>query len=522
LSLGDLLITRQSVLGSSTHEKIAVVDAEKSLSFESLNSRVRRLCHAIASLGLSSEDRVSLLGYNRSEYIEAYLAAAKGAFVLVPLNFRLAPEELVFIVNDSGARVLIVDEDHLTIAEQLKDRLTTVEHLIVLGRTDSPGMVAYETLLSSSPESEPDLDPSPNCLLFILYTSGTTGLPKGVMLTHGNNLAHTEIMATVLGLKENDVTLHVCPFFHIASVWIILTHLFRGCTNIVLPKFDAGKVYRSLAEYPITNINLVPTMLYDLIRAPEAVRYKPNLLRLILYGAAPMPSSVLARGVEIFGPIFAQVYGLTEASPVLTYLPKEDHMYEGTLAERISSCGRPVPGVTVRVVDEDARDVPPGQVGEIIARGDTVTPGYWRRPEETSAAIQNGWFQTGDLARVDEAGYLYLVDRKKDMIISGGENIYCREIEKVLERHPAVREAAVVGTAHEKWGEVPEVWIVLSQDSVITAEELTGWCRSHLAHYKIPKSFRLVPCLPKSPSGKILKKEIRAKARSQKRNTGEP
>jgi fatty-acyl-CoA synthase len=223
-----------------------------------------------------------------------------------------------------------------------------------------------------------------------------------------------------------------------------------------------------------------------------------------------MSRSVLEKGVEIFGPIFAQVYGLTEASPVLTYLPREEHALDG---ERLRSCGRPIPGVEVRVVDEIGRNVEPGRVGEIVARGPTITPGYWRRPEETAATIRKGWLQTGDLATVDREGYISLVDRKKDMIISGGENIYCREVEMALEKYAGVEEAAVIGLSDPKWGEVPEAWVVLSPGSEITAGELQEWCRSHLAHYKIPKSFQFVPSLPKSPSGKILKKEIRERGR---------
>lgn len=510
MSFGDLLVTRHSAPGSKTRKKAAVIDAGCSLSFHQLNLRVNRLCHALSSLGLKSEDRVAFLAYNRSEYVEAYLAAAKGAMVPVPLNFRLTVDELAFIVNDAEARALVVDEEHLGIAEQLESRFTAVEHVIVLGNTPPLGMIAYEDLLSSAAEAEPDLNPSPDSLLFIMYTSGTTGMPKGVALTHRNNQAHTELMTRVLDLQENEVTLHVCPFFHIASLWVILTHLYRGCTNIILRKFDAAEVFSMLARHPVTNMNVVPTMLYELVRADEARAYRADSLRLILYGAAPMPRPVLKKGFEIFGPIFAQVYGLTEASPVLTYLPREDHALDG---ERLRSCGRGVPEIEVRVVQEDGRVVEPGRVGEVIARGPTITPGYWRQAEETAAAIRNGWLRTGDLATVDRGGYIYLVDRKKDMIISGGENIYCREIEMVLEKCVGVEEAAVIGLSDPKWGEVPEAWIVLSQSRETTAKELQEWCRSHLAHYKVPKSFRFVSSLPKSPSGKILKKEIRVKAR---------
>jgi long-chain acyl-CoA synthetase len=317
-------------------------------------------------------------------------------------------------------------------------------------------------------------------------------------------------MARVLDLGEDEMTLHVCPFFHIAAVWMILIHLSRGCTNVILPKFEPEAVYQALSRYPITNLNIVPTMLFDLVRAGGAADYRQRTLRLILYGAAPMPDATFRKGTEVFGSVFAQIYGLTEASPVLTWLPKEDHALEGPLAARLRSCGRAVPGVEVAVVDELGRSLGPGEVGEIVARGATVFPGYWKNPDATSAAIHNGWLRTGDLARRDEEGYIYLVDRKKDMIISGGENIYCREIEAVLERHPVVEEVAVVGLRDERWGEVPQAWIVPSDEPLPLAEELQSWCDARLARFKVPKSFRFVSSLPKGPSGKVLKKEIRS------------
>ena len=433
--------------------------------------------------------------------MEAYLAAAKGGFALVPINYRLIGREVAYIINNSEPITLIYEEEYQGLVKITSSDISSVKNFIPMSR--------YEELISKSPAHEPEVLISEEDIVCIMYTSGTTGLPKGAVMTHKNWLSHTVNMVLELNISSEDVTLNVTPFFHVATIWPMLTHLYMGGTNVILSRFEPKAVLETLERERITTCNLVPTMIIQMLECSDINRYDLSSIRWLGYGASPMPVEVLRRAIAIFGKKLVQVYGLTEACPLLTLLPAEEHILEGPKARRLTSCGREIINVEVRVVDEGGKDVAPGRVGEIIARGDIIIKGYWRMPEETASTIRDGWLYTGDLATVDEEGYIYIVDRKKDIIISGGENISSREVEEALYSHPAVLEAAVIGVPDKVLGEAVKAVVVLKEGVRATEAEIIEHCKGRLAGYKRPRSVDFVESLPKSAAGKILKRELR-------------
>jgi long-chain acyl-CoA synthetase len=360
----------------------------------------------------------------------------------------------------------------------------------------------------------PDFDPvqlDEGELLGLFYTSGTTGEPKGVMLTHRNVHSNVDHSDLVFQYFPDDIYLHAAPMFHLADGAAVFSNTARGATQAFTPRFDPTEVLEVISRERVTTTVLVPTMINFLLQHPNREAYNLSSLRQITYGASPIAPEILRRSMEVFGCRFTQGYGLTEASPLLTVLSGEDHA--ATMEHDmhlLASCGKPVPGVEVRVVSADGRDVRPGEVGEIIARGSNIMAGYWKRPEDTESAIRDGWLHTGDLATVDAEGYLYLVDRKKDMIVTGGENVFSTEVESVIYKHPGIREAAVIGVPDETWGEAVHACVTLKDDHHVSEEELIDYCRDYLPTYKLPRSVEVLEGeLPKGGTGKILKKELR-------------
>lgn len=487
-------------------EKVAVIFAENRFTFTQFADRVHRLANGLMKLGMLKGDRVAMLAQNCHQYMEAYFAVAQAGLVLVPINYRLTGREVFYILNHSEANALIYQEEYRDLVLSIARGLTSVKQFICLDRE-------YEELLAAVSPRVPIVQVSEDDLVCIMYTSGTTGQPKGAAMTGKNWLAHTVNMILELAVAHEDVTLHIVPFFHIASIWPMLTHFYVGGTNVIIKAFEPELVLEIFEKEKITTCNAVPTMIIQLLECPDAGRYDYSSLKWLGYGASPMPLEVLKRAMKLFGPKLLQVYGLTEANPLLTILPVREHILDGPeeIVKRLSSCGREIINVHVRVVDEQGKDVVSGQVGEIIARGDNIIKEYWRNPEETAATIRDGWLYTGDLASVDEAGYIYIVDRKKDVIISGGENISSREVEEVVYTHPAVLEAAVIGVPDEKWGEAVKAIIVLRPGKQASEGEILDICRKNLAPYKRPKSIEFVDSLPKSGAGKILKRELREK-----------
>jgi long-chain acyl-CoA synthetase len=500
---------KESVAANPT--KAAAICAGARLSFKEIDDRINRLSNALVQLGLASGDRVAILSLNCHRFLELYFAVPQLGAVVVPINFRLPPSEVKYILDHSGARAIAVDDALAPIVEAVRSDLILVEHFISISDTGREGYIAYEDLIAAGSNEFAAPDTSEDDLLGLFYTSGTTGEPKGVMLTHKNmlsNIAHSE---GVFNYVQDDIYLHAAPMFHLADGAAVFSNASRGATQAFTPRFDPAAVLDIIARERITTIVLVPTMINFLLQVPGIESFDLSSLRQITYGASPIAPDLLRRAMRVFNCSFAQGYGLTEASPLLTVLNAEDHIVTDQAGERrLASCGKPVPGVAVRVVKEDGSDAGPGEVGEIIARGPNIMAGYWKRPEDTALTVQDGWLHTGDLATVDEEGYLYLVDRKKDMIVTGGENVYSTEVEAALYEHPSIKEAAVIPVQDADWGEAVHACIALRDGCALGEQEVIEFCRERLASYKLPRSIEFIEGeLPKGGTGKILKKELR-------------
>jgi long-chain acyl-CoA synthetase len=484
-------------------------------TYSQLGHRVHLLAYALNELGIKPGDRVAIYQLNCSQFLETVYACFRLGAVIVPLNTRLAADELVFIINDAECKAFITDDQLQPLAASFKSRLIGIEHFVAVGGGE--GFSDYEMLLAAHVNAAsplpPESDASDEKLAGLFYTSGTTGLPKGVMLSHRNlwmNALHT---LAVRAPESNLNFLHAAPMFHLATFPAVINVTVNGGTHTILQKFDLKAMMELIESAKVTSTVLVPTMVNFLIHHPDFNKHDLSSLRRITYGAAPMPVELLKRAMNLLPNVeFSQGYGQTESSPLLTSLQHEDHITEGEerLTRRLASCGRPVAGVEVEIQKDDGMFAQPGEVGEVIARGPNVMMGYWKRPEETAATLRDGWLHTGDMAVMDEDGYIYLVDRKKDMIISGGENVYSSEVENVVYQHPSVREAAVIGVPDDKWGEAVTAIIAIKPGALLTENELIEFCAARLADYKVPKrvEFREGE-LPKSGTGKILKKELR-------------
>jgi len=489
-------------------DKTAFVGEDGSYTFEQVNRRINSLVHALADLGVQKGDRVGILAYNCPRSFEVF-GLAKAGRVCVPLNHRSVGRELAYLINNSGMSSLIVGREFVDVVNSICHELDEVRNLICLD-AEVEGMSSYEQLIARYPSDEPADDVAPDDPAALYYTSGTTGHPKGATHTHKSLLA--EIAVHQGSFASDDVVLCVMPFFHVGGS---AAHLFPafayGATSVIHKGFDETDVLEAIEKKKVTYVGLVPAMIIRLLEHPNLDEYDLSSLRTIMYVGAPMPPEALRRGLERFGQVFSQLFGQTETLNVAV-LRKEDHIVEGSAKEvrRLESAGQPFGQGEMRIVDGQGRDVPPGDVGEILARSDRMMTGYWRMPEETAETIEeDGWLHTGDVGRLDEDGYVYLVDRKKDMIISGGENIYSREVEDVLYMHAAVLEAAVVGVPDEKWGESVKAVVVLKDGKEASEEEVIDFCKEHLASYKKPRSVEFRDALPKTGSGKIKKAEIR-------------
>ncbi len=498
----------------------AFVCGHQRITFYQFNARVNRLIRSLQHSGVRKGEVIGILSWNCLEYTDLYGAAMKGGFIASPFNPRLHPGELEYLINYSEANTLFVGPELLDTVERLKPHLSKVMNYVCL-EGSAPGMVSYDELLSGEESGEPDADVGKDDPVIILYTSGTTGLPRGALYTHAQKLDNTRIKALEMGTKLGDRHLMVLPFFHIGGDSHVWPFFLTGGCNVILPNrsLDPVTVLKTIQEEKVTDMQLVPTQLSALLSHQDLKKYELKSLNRIYYAASPMPMELLRRGLEVFGPIFAQGYGQTESGPQICTLPKEAHRVLDKPAEEqkvLASCGQPSLGVHVRLVDKDNHDVGPGAVGEIIAQSDSIMMEYWRKPKETAETIVDGWLHTGDLAYYDEKGFIYIVDRKKDMIVSGGENVYSREVEDVLYKHPAIGEAAVVGVPDPRWVERVHAVIVLKANTPATGEEIIAFCKKHIASYKAPKSVEFVESLPKNPQGKILKKTIRLKYRTPK------
>ncbi|WP_339952072.1 long-chain fatty acid--CoA ligase [uncultured Albimonas sp.] len=473
--------------------------------------RVARVAGGLRELGAAEGERVAILSLNSDLYLEAYLAVAWAGAVIVPLNVRWSAIENRDALEDCRARVLIVDR---AFAELGAEIAADVHGLALVyadtGETPS-GMVAWERLATAS-DPIPDAMRKAGDLAGIFYTGGTTGRSKGVMLSHGNLTANA-FNALAEGLFDASCTyLHAAPMFHLANGAAMVSLLMSGGSNRMIRAFSPDAVLTAIQDEKITDVLLVPTMIQMLVDHPTVGDYDLGSLRRVVYGASPISEAVLDRATKALpGVEFVQAYGQTELSPIATLLHWKEHVGEARAAGRHRSAGRATLGCEVRIVDPDDTPVPAGAVGEICVRGDVVMMGYWERPEETAAALKGGWMHTGDGGYLDEDGFVFVVDRVKDMIITGGENVYSVEVENALAQHPAVAQAAVIGIPHEHWGEQVHAVVHLAPGAEVDEAELIAHCRARIAHYKAPRSVELrAEPLPLSGAGKILKRDLRA------------
>ncbi len=509
VSLGTLL--EQSYRNNAN--SLAVIDGNRQLTYRQLGERVHRAINAFLSLGTRPGEPIVLVSNNRAEFLEVDHASVVGRFIRVAEVPRLHPREIAQVINDCSARVVVVEESWLEKLLSIRAELSTVEHIIVFGEARD-GILSYEELLRQASDAPPTAFPGPDDIGWLLYTSGTTGRPKGVTLSHANLVAMVRnILLEMPPLDGNDIIAHTAPLGHMSGA-VGLCGLIRGATQLPLPKFDAHELLRVVEQYKVTVMIAVPTMLNLLTLAAEEGTYDVSSLRLIPYGASAIAPDRLFRAIRIFGEVFVQFYGQSEAPLPISSLSQRAHRAnpDGSIPDRLSSAGRVNPAVEVRIVDPDHREVPFGDVGEVAIRSDMVMLGYWNQPEATAEAIdKEGWLYTGDVGRFDEEGYLHIVDRKKDMVVSGGFNIYPSEVEHVISTIRGVQEVAVVGIPNEQWGEAITAVVVLRPGYQLSAEEVISVCRNNLASYKSPKRVEFWEVLPKSERGKILRREIRAK-----------
>jgi fatty-acyl-CoA synthase len=472
-----------------------------------LDRRVTALAGALSRRGVRFGDRVLILMLNRTEFIESFLAANKLGAIAVPVNFRMTPPEIAFLVSDCDARVVIAESVLASVATAVRDLDSTLETVIVAGGATEEGVLGYDDLLAEQGDRPAPADIPNDAPALIMYTSGTTGRPKGAVLTHTNLAGQAMTFLFTNGADINhDVGFIGVPLFHIAGIGNMIIGPLLGTPTVVYPlgDFDPGVLLDVLEAERVTGIFLVPAQ-WQAVCAEQQANPRQLRLRVLSWGAAPASDTLLRSMSETFpGTQILAAFGQTEMSPVTCMLLGDDAI------RKLGSVGKVIPTVSARVVDDDMNDVPVGQVGEIVYRAPTLMEGYWNNPEATAEAFAGGWFHSGDLVRQDEDGYIWVVDRKKDMIISGGENIYCAEVENVLAGHPAIVEVAVIGRSHEKWGEVPVAVAAVTQPDLRLAD-LDGFLTERLARYKHPKYLEVVDALPRNPAGKVLKTELRSR-----------
>ena len=496
-------------------DAVAVRFGDQSITFRQFGARVACLAGALRQLGVADGDRVAMLSLNSARYLEYNLAVPWAGGVLNPVNIRWSQAEMLYALNDSGSSILIVDENFKGYAVALQAGAPSVRHVIYAGDGPAPeGMLAYETLIDVSEPVE-DAWRHGDDLAGIFYTGGTTGFPKGVMLSHAN-LTTTATAAILAGrCGAEAVFLHVMPMFHLAAFAGINALFASGAQQVVMPGFNPQATLKAISRERINQIGFAPTMMQMLVdwmdaNPAEMATLDVGSLQLIAYGASPISQTLLQRIRAAFpGVKFMQGYGMTELSATCTILGPEFHCDEAFANGKARAAGKPLISVEVRVVGQDGAELPRGEVGEIVARGGTVMLGYWNKPEATAEAVRNGWMHTGDSGYMDDDGLIYVVDRLKDMIVTGAENVYSAEVENAISSHPSVAMCAVIGVPNQKWGESVHAVIVSKPGAPVTAEEIIAHCRERIAGYKCPRSVEFRDELPLSSVGKVLKNELR-------------
>jgi acyl-CoA synthetase (AMP-forming)/AMP-acid ligase II len=473
--------------------------------------RIARLAGGLRGLGVRRGDRVVLLGRNSDRYHECLLAVPWADAIVAPINSRWTAAEIGYALRDSAAAVLLIDEAYVPMVADLREHAPGLGAVVAIGDGEPPaGTVGYEQLIAASAPVD-DSRRGGDELFGIFYTGGTTGRPKGVMLTYANLAASAlGCLATGQFVTPGGRLLHAAPMFHLADLATWAASLIAGGTHVIVPEFTPGGVLSAIEEHQVTDVLLVPTMIRLVADLPDAERFDVSSLHHLIYGGSPISGALLTRARKLFPNAgFVQAYGMTELAPVATLLLPAEHDIPGLT----TSAGRPAPHCELRIVDPEGTELARGTAGEIVVRGDHVMPGYWQRPEESATALRDGWMHTGDVGVMDERGYVFVVDRIKDVIISGGENVYSAEVENALLSHPAVAMCAVIGLFDEQWGERVHALIVAVPGAAVTTGELREFCRHHLAGYKVPRTVEFVGTLPLSAAGKVLKRRLRDERR---------
>jgi long-chain acyl-CoA synthetase len=509
-TLADLPRKGAALYGPRT----AVVFETTRLTYAELNRRVNQAAHMLTDLGLQPGERLTVLSDNSTRYLETYFAAAKVGLSVTPLNTRLSDAELEYIVEDSEAVALVAGDGYEARAATLLRSVPALRVGVSLD-CELDGFTSYEEELAKAPEHEPDpsREPAEDDLAVLMYTGGTTGAPKGVMLSHRNVMTAAIADAIAMQFTKDDATCFVLPIFHV-SWWPILSLLLVGGKVVINRVPDLNQILRLIQDEKCTHMNAVPTIYGWLIEMAPGDSYDLSTLRLLTYAGSPIAVQVLKRAMTTFGPIFAQGYGATEtAGGPITIFEAEDHHLEGEDSRLLASAGKASICSEVKIVDNDDQTIEPGVIGEVCVRGKHVMMGYWKNPELTAKALKGGWYHTGDMGYLDERGYLFLTDRKSDMIISGGENVYPNEVENAIYTHAGVLECTVVAASDERWGELVHAVVVLRAGVVVSPEEIIEHCRLTLAGYKCPKRVTFVESLPKTAVGKISRKDVKERVR---------
>lgn len=492
------------------------------VTFGEFNRRINRLAHGLLSLDLKKGDVLGVLSWNRLEYTDVYGVAMKYGFIISPFNPRLKERELEYLIDYSDCKILFVDnrDERLTdmVLKLMKEnKISKVLHCFSFGGDSFEIFKDYKKFLESFSDHEiNNIQADEDDPVFIFYTSGTTGIPRGALYTVDRSINDTKRFIIGLGIHPGDIQIQIMPLFHVGGAKNLLGYYCIGASNVILPQisFDPRATLKAIQDEKATDIHIVATHLATFFSLPDVDTYDLSSLKRMFYAASPMPFELLKKGMEKWGPIFVQFYGSTEDGPNVTMLSVKQHTAaynDPSLRHTLTSAGFPHLGVHVRIVDEQMEDLPPRMIGEIVVYSKGVLKEWWKSPEDAKGTITDGWVHTGDMGYYDEDGYIYIVDRKKDMICSGGENIYPREVEEVLYQHPKVKEACVIGVPDDYWVERVHALIVLKEGEVVTEKEIMEFCKGKIARYKAPKTVEFVESLPKTPSGKILKRELREK-----------
>ena len=494
---------------AETPDNLAIKYGDIRMTWRELDRRSNRCASALQALGAGAQDRIAFLAKNCIEYFEVAFAAAKLNAVVVAVNWRLTPAEIAYTVNDARATVLIAGPDLLEMAATIRNELVHVKHMVAIG--DSEDWIAYERWLEEAHDCDPNAPVTQDDVCMQLYTSGTTGLPKGVLTTNVNLFTLLGNAQAAWRFDRSSINLVCMPLFHIAGCEWALAGMELGAATILVRDFDPVQILDLMQEQAITNVLFVPAMLGFMTRVPSAEARQFPALRSIVYGASPITDEVLLAAMRTFKCEFVQLYGMTETTGAITELTAVDHDPAGPKSYLLRSAGKPFPWVELRIVGADGRDCGAGEIGELWTRSAQNMLGYWNKAAETGATItSDGWLKTGDAGYLDNNGYVFLTDRVKDMIVSGGENIYPAEIENVLAAHPAIGEVAVIGVPDDKWGETVKAVVALKASAQANAADILAFGRANLAGYKCPTSVDFIAALPRNPSGKVLKKDLRA------------